>query len=74
MKIEQVITEHKKGVKAVKYAKKPVPLVGPDATKKTAKQKTQPPKTELQKISAILVDFMTSSADFEGAIADVNIT
>ena len=65
MKIEQVITEHKKGVKAVKYAKKPVPLVGPDATKKTAKQKTQPPKTELQKHSKLTAELKEDNHDDE---------
>ena len=30
MKIEQLLTEHKKGVKAVKYTKKHTPLVGPE--------------------------------------------
>ena len=53
MKIEQLLTEHKKGVKAVKYTKKPTPLVGPEAQKKKAKAKTAPPKTELQKHSKL---------------------
>jgi len=53
MKIEQLLNEHKKGVKAVKYAKKPVPLVGPEAQKKKAKVKTAPPKTELEKHSKL---------------------
>ncbi len=49
MKINQLLTEHKKGVKAKKYTKKSVPLVGPDAQKKKEQQKKNaPPKTELQ--------------------------
>jgi len=63
MKIDQFLNEHKKGVKAVKYAKKPVPVVGPEAQKKKAKAKVVPPKTELQKhskLSAKLED-MTES-------------
>lgn len=51
MKIEQLLTEHKKGVKAKKYNKKPKPLVGPDALK--AKAKAPPPKTELEKHSKL---------------------
>jgi hypothetical protein len=43
------ISEHKKGVKAIKYSKKPQPLVGPEALKKKAKVKSAPPKTELEK-------------------------
>jgi hypothetical protein len=50
MKIDQLLTEYKKGVKAIKYNKKPQPLVGPDALKKKSKIK-QPPKTELEKHS-----------------------
>ena len=53
MKVEQLLTEHKKGVKAVKYSKKPQPLVGPEAQKKKAKVKTAPPKTELEKHSKL---------------------
>lgn len=49
MKIEHLLTEHKKGVKAVKYAKKPQPIVGPEALKKKAKAKSAPAKTELEK-------------------------
>lgn len=52
MKIDHLI-EHKKGVKAVKYAKKPVPVVGPEALKKKAKAKAAPPKTELEKHSKL---------------------
>jgi len=44
------ISEHKKGVKAIKYSKKPQPLVGPDALKKKAKMKPST-KTELEKHS-----------------------
>jgi hypothetical protein len=48
MKIEQLLNEHKKGVKAKIYNKKPKALVGPEALK--AKEKKEPPKkTELQK-------------------------
>lgn len=47
------ISEHKKGVKAIKYSKKPQPLVGPDAQKKKAKVKTPPAKTELEKHSKL---------------------
>lgn len=53
MKIEQLLNEHKKGVKAIKYAKKPQPLVGPEAQKKKAKAKVAPPKTELEKHSKL---------------------
>ena len=53
MKIDQLLTEHKKGVKAVKYAKKPQPLVGPEALKKKAKAKAAPPKSELEKHSKL---------------------
>jgi len=53
MKVEQLLTEHKKGVKAVKYAKKPQPVVGPEAQKKKAKAKSAPPKTELEKHSKL---------------------
>ena len=53
MKIDQLLNEHKKGVKAVKYAKKPQPVVGPEALKKQAKAKTTPPKTELEKHSKL---------------------
>jgi hypothetical protein len=63
MKIENLLNEHKKGVKAIKYAKKPQPLVGPDAQKKKDKAKATPPKTELEKhskLSAKLED-MTES-------------
>jgi len=49
MKIDQLLTEHKKGVKAVKYAKKSVPLVGPEALKKKEQQKKAAPKTEIQR-------------------------
>jgi hypothetical protein len=45
MKIDQLLTEHKKGVKAIKYAKKPKPLVGPEALK--SKEKAAPPKPEV---------------------------
>jgi hypothetical protein len=48
MKIEQLLLEFKKGLKAKKYTKKAVPLVGPEAQKKKEQQKT-PPKTELQR-------------------------
>jgi len=48
MKIKQLLLEFKKGLKAKKYTKKAVPLVGPEALKKKEKQKT-PPKTELQR-------------------------
>jgi len=53
MKIEHLLTEHKKGVKAVKYAKKPQPIVGPEALKKKAKAKSAPAKTELEKHSKL---------------------
>lgn len=53
MKIDNLFNEHKKGVKAIKYAKKPVPVVGPEALKKKAKAKTAPPKTELEKHSKL---------------------
>ena len=53
MKIDHLLTEHKKGVKAIKYAKKPKPLVGPEALKKKAKSKVAPPKTELEKHSKL---------------------
>lgn len=53
MKIDHLLNEHKKGVKAIKYAKKPVPLVGPEAEKKKAKAKAQPPKSELEKHSKL---------------------
>jgi hypothetical protein len=39
MKIDQLLSEHKKGVKAVKYAKKPTPLIGPEAVKRKEQQK-----------------------------------
>lgn len=39
MKIEELLNEHKKGVKAIKYAKKPVPLIGPEALKRKETQK-----------------------------------
>lgn len=48
MNIEQLLTEHKKGVKAKKYTKKAVPLVGPEAQKKSQKKKVAP-KTEIQR-------------------------
>ncbi len=49
MKIEQLLNEHKKGVKAKIYNKKPKALVGPEALKKKEQQKKNaPPKTELQ--------------------------
>lgn len=53
MKIDQLLNEHKKGVKAIKYAKKPQPLVGPEAQKKKAKANIAPPKTELEKHSKL---------------------
>jgi hypothetical protein len=39
MKINQLLNEHKKGVKAIKYAKKPTPLIGPEALKRKEDQK-----------------------------------
>ena len=62
MKIEQLLNEHKKGVKAKIYNKKPKALVGPEALK--AKQKTTPPKTELEKHSK-LKSKLQEDADFE---------
>lgn len=53
MKIEQLLNEHKKGVKAKIYNKKPKPLVGPEALKAKAKAKVAPPKTELEKHSKL---------------------
>lgn len=47
MNIEQLLNEHKKGVKAIKYSKKPTPLVGADALKKAEKSKKAPPKPEI---------------------------
>ncbi len=47
MKIDHLLNEHKKGVKAIKYSKKPKPLVGPEALKASEK-KADPKKTELQ--------------------------
>jgi hypothetical protein len=47
MNIEQLLNEHKKGVKAKIYNKKSVPLVGPEALK--AKEKKAPPKPEVAK-------------------------
>jgi hypothetical protein len=49
MKIEQLLTEHKKGVKAVKYTKKPKPLVGPEALKAKEKQKAHAAKPEVKR-------------------------
>jgi hypothetical protein len=34
MKVNQIVGEHKKGVKAKIYAKKPIPLIGPEALKR----------------------------------------
>jgi RNA polymerase sigma factor (sigma-70 family) len=53
MKVTQILAEHKKGVKAVKYSKKPQPLVGPEALKKKAKIKAAAPKSELEKHSKL---------------------
>lgn len=39
MKVNQIVSEHKKGVKAKKYAKKPQPLIGVDAQKKAAEKR-----------------------------------
>lgn len=64
MKIEHLLTEHKKGVKAVKYAKKPQPIVGPEALKKKANAKTAPPKTELEKHKKLATK-LEEDVDFE---------
>lgn len=66
MKIEQLLNEHKKGVKAKIYNKKPKPLVGPDALKAKAKAKAKasPPKTELEKHSN-LASKLKEDVDFQ---------
>jgi hypothetical protein len=57
MKTEQLLTEHKKGVKAIKYAKKPTPLIGPDALKRKEDQK--------KKAAVKKVEPMSESTDDE---------
>lgn len=57
MKVEQLLTEHKKGVKAVKYAKKPTPLIGPEALKRKEDQK--------KKAAVKKVEPMSESTDDE---------
>ena len=42
MKIEQLVAEHKKGVKAKIYNKKPLPHIGPEAIKKSEQKKKKP--------------------------------
>lgn len=70
MKIEQLLTEHKKGVKAKKYNKKPKPLVGPEALK--AKAKAPPPKTELEKHNKLAAKLEGVAEGFTKADADRN--
>jgi hypothetical protein len=57
--IEQVLNEHKKGVKAIKYNKKPQPHIGPDAIKRKEVQKK---KVAIKKVEPSAVKSVTESS------------